>query len=251
MKAGLNLYSIRNKIQTEKDFLNTIKTLKKNGCAYIQFSGSPLPLNVVSKCIKKVKIDLVLTHSPMDRIINDTDNLMKEHALCHCKNIGLGMMPKEYCGNEKAFIKKAKELENAAKKMSKKGFKFFFHNHQFEFKHMKSGITYFEYMIKNCPHFNFTLDTYWVQYGGHDIISMVKKLKGRIECVHLKDYKIDDNLDPKFAPIGDGNIDFKSVIKEMKKSGAKYFLIEQDNAAELKNGFNDVLRSIKTLKEKF
>ena len=33
--------------------------------------------------------------------------------------------------------------------------------------------------------------------------------------------------------MGDGNIDFESVIKRAREAGTKYFIVEQDNAALL------------------
>lgn len=34
----------------------------------------------------------------------------------------------------------------------------------------------------------------------------------------------------KFAPIGNGNIDFARILKHKKKSGMKYYYVEQDNS---------------------
>ncbi len=250
MKIGVNLYSLRNYLQNEKDFTKCLLTLKKAGCDYVQFSGSPLSLDIAAKVSKKTKLPIVITHSPYQRITKDLNNLMKDHKKCNCKTIGLGMMPDIKLYTNEVEIKKViKLLETQAKKMNAKGFKFSFHHHFHEFRKFKNGETIFDYMIKNAKHVNFTLDTYWVQYGGASIIDMVKKLKGRIECVHLKDYMITEELKPCFAPLGDGTINFKEVVKEMKKSGTKYFLIEQDNAAELKDGLNQVIKSIKYAKK--
>jgi sugar phosphate isomerase/epimerase len=33
----------------------------------------------------------------------------------------------------------------------------------------------------------------------------------------------------KFAPVGNGIIDFGRILKHKKKSGMKYYLVEQDN----------------------
>jgi len=140
--------------------------------------------------------------------------------------------------------------------MSQNGYKFFYHNHHFEFVKV-DGETIFDYMIKNAPHINFTLDTFWVQYGGASISDMVDKLGGRIECVHLKDYKIFGqegalvDHEPRFAPVGDGTIDFKSLIPKMQAAGTEYFLVEQDNAVKLPDPFGQVERSIKYLKGEF
>lgn len=252
MKIGLNLYSIRNQTQNKKDLIKTLKQLKKDGCDFVQFSGSPVPLTELKDVIKQSKMPIIVTHSPMERILHDTDKLIKEHKSFNCPRIGLGMIPdKAIYSNDQKVTKTIDQLEKAAIKMKKQGIKFFYHNHQFAFRKLKNGKTIFEYMIKKAPHINFILDTYWVQYGGASIIDMIHTLKGRIECVHLKDYKINDKLEPEFAPLGDGNINLASVIKEAKKAGTKYFLIEQDNAAIKKDGYKDIVKSIRYIKENF
>ena len=142
--------------------------------------------------------------------------------------------------------------------MQKNGFKFFYHNHQFEF-HKYGEQTVLDYMAEYAPYINFTLDTYWLQYGGVSVIEYVEKLKGRIDCVHLKDYIIDMNkndegkrpLAPCFAPVGDGVMNFKTIVPKMLEAGTKYFIVEQDNAAKLPDTLGQVNRSIDYLKKEF
>ena len=252
MKIGVNLYSIRNSIQTNKDLTTTLFALKKAGCDFVQFSGSPVPLTSLKEISKKTKMPIVLTHSPYNRIVNDLENLIKEHKEFNCRNIGLGSMPdKKIYNNENNIKKIINKLENVAKKMNKYDMQFYYHHHHQEFIKLKEGITILEYMAKKAPHINFTLDTYWVQYGGAAIIDTIHLLKGRIGCVHLKDYKINKDFIPEFAPLGDGTMNFKAIISECKKAGTKYFLIEQDNAAQIEDGFKDIIKSIKYIKENF
>jgi sugar phosphate isomerase/epimerase len=112
-------------------------------------------------------------------------------------------------------------------------------------------------MIKNAKHINFTVDTYWLQFGGVGICEYLEKLAGRIECVHLKDYRVNLLVDengkvtykPDFAPVGDGNINFAAVVDAAKESGAKYFLVEQDNAPSFADPFEQVEKSIKYIRE--
>lgn len=252
MKIGVNLYSIRNLVQTKEGLIEILKKLKKDHCDFVQFSGSNVSLKELKAISKECQMPIVLTHSPLDRIIDDLDALIMEHKSLNCPRIGLGSIPdRSVYSDDKKMKAMIAKLEAQAVKMEKKGCHFFFHNHQFEFHKFSNGETIFDYIIKKAPHINFTLDTYWVQYGGASIIDTIASLNGRIECVHLKDYRINDALNPEFAPLGEGNIDFKKVIKEMKKAGTKYFLIEQDNAAEKTDGYKDIVKSIKYIKENF
>lgn len=246
MEIGLNLFSIRNLIQTEEELLQTAQTLKANGCSYLQYSGAPYDPERLQRVSAQTGLPIVLTHVPYERIIDDTEKLMEEHKQFGCKNIGLGAMPAA-CLQDEAECKKAiDKLNAAAEKMHKAGFKFFYHHHHFEFL-KQGGQTIFDYMIENAPYINFTLDTYWLQYGGADICDVIERLKGRVECVHLKDYKIvylDEKFQPIFAPLGDGTLNFQKIVKAMRESGVKYFLIEQDDAANMPDSMQPILQSL-------
>ena len=254
MRVGLNLFSVKNLLTTEEDFFNTVKELKAMGYEYMQFSGVEFVPERIKRVSEALNMPVCLTHVPMDRIIGDTDKLMEEHALFGCKNIGLGMMPTDVVADEKRFKETVEQLNAAGEKMKKNGFKFFYHHHHSEFfKH--NGQTVFDYILYNAPYINFTVDTYWLQFGGVNVKETIKRLKGRIECAHLKDYKIvyteggkPRPFAPEFAPVGDGVLDFPSIIRAMKKSGVKYFLVEQDNASQLPDTLSQVKRSVDYLK---
>lgn len=253
MQAGLNLYSIRNYLDTEERFLEAAMALKEMGYSYMQYSGGAFDADRIARVSARSGLPVILTHVPMDRIINDLQALMEEHEKFGCKNIGLGAMPPDAIADEVKCKSMIEQLNRAGETMQQNGFSFFYHHHHFEFfKHGEQ--TVFDYIIENAPHINFTLDTYWLQYGGVDIGNTIDRLKGRICCVHLKDYMITNAPDkpgaftPVFAPVGDGNIDFASLIPRMQAAGAQYFLVEQDNAATLPNTMEQVERSIRYIK---
>lgn len=251
MKAGLNLYSIRNYLDTEEHFLEAAIALKEMGYAFMQYSGGAFDADMISRVSQGSGLPVVLTHVPMNRIIDDTAALMEEHDRFGCKNIGLGAMPIDIIKDESRCKEAVEALNKAGELMAKNGFSFYYHHHHFEF--VKHGDTrVIDYMIDNAPYINFTLDTYWMQYGGADIASYLQKLKGRIACVHLKDYMIDmTSFNPIFAPVGDGNIDFISLVPKMIEAGTQYFLVEQDNAANLPDTMGQVERSIRYITNNF
>ncbi len=247
------MYSIRNYLDTEEHFLEAAMALKEMGYSYMQYSGGAFDADRIARVSAQSGLPVVLTHVPMDRIVSDTQALMEEHAKFGCKNIGLGAMPPDAIANEVRCKQMIEQLNKAGEVMQQNGFSFFYHHHHFEFfKH--GGQTVFDYIIENAPYINYTLDTYWLQYGGVDVGATIDRLKGRICCVHLKDYMITNTPEnpgaftPIFAPVGDGNIDFVSLLPRMRAAGAQYFLVEQDNAATLPDTMEQVGRSIKYIK---
>ena len=249
MEAGLNLYSIRCYLDTEEHFLGAALQLKEMGYRYLQYSGGEMDFDRIARVSRAGSLPIVLTHAPLDRILQDTDRLMEEHERIGCRRIGLGAMPMEVLREEERCKGMIAELERAAEHMSRNGFTFFYHHHHMEL-HRYGGQTILSYLIEQAPHVQLTLDTYWLQYGGVDIASTVQRLTGRIECVHLKDYRValredGSGFEPRFAPVGDGNIDFAAILPLMRRAGTKYFLVEQDDAANLPDPMGQVERSIR------
>ena len=252
-EIGLNLFSVRTLIDTEEKFLQTALVLKDMGYTYLQFSGAPFDADKIARVSKAANLPVYLTHVPMDRILNDTEKLMEEHAKFGCKNIGLGMMPVDVITDEVQCKKTVEALNLAGEMMQRNGFAFFYHHHHYEFfKHGKESV--FDYILKNAPYISFTADTYWLQYGGVSIEDTVSRLQGRVGCVHLKDYKIDkkqegNGLEPRFAPVGEGNIDFQKAVKAFKAAGAEYFFVEQDDACSYEDPLGQVKSSVEYIKK--
>lgn len=254
MDAGLNLYSIRNQIQSESEFLAAAQRIKDMGYAHIQYSGTAFDIKRIKKMQESVGLPVVLTHVPMDRILQDTEALIDEHEAIGCRNIGLGMMPIDVIADETVCKRTIEDLNTAAEKIARRGMKFFYHHHHFEFARYGSQ-TVFDYILETAPHINFTLDVYWLQYGGVSILEYIDKCRGRIECVHLKDYRIHfaDNkkFEPIFAAVGDGNIRFDAYLDALSAAGVKYYIVEQDNATSCDDPFGEVKRSIDYIKTNF
>ena len=93
MEVGVNLFSLRTMLQTEREIYDTFTALKKAGAAYVQYSGGLYNVTVLKNAAEILPV--VLTHVPYERIVNDTETLMEEHAIFGCKNIGLGCYPAE------------------------------------------------------------------------------------------------------------------------------------------------------------
>ncbi len=256
MKAGLNLYSLRTLIGTEEGFLKTALALAGMGYDTIQYSGAPYDPERIKSVSKASGLPVVLTHVPMDRIINDTDALMKEHESFGCRYIGLGAMNAEAFSDADKFKQTVEALNSAGKKMADNGFTFCYHHHHFEMYKI-DGKTVIDHILDEAPYIHFTADTYWLQYGGADVIKTIEKMAGRIDCLHLKDYRINKRIkenggvsfEPGFAPVGDGVLDFKAIVEAAKKSGTVHFLVEQDDAVNYPDPLGQVKRSIDYIKE--
>ncbi len=261
MKIGIQLFSVRKCLETPEQMDETFKRVKEMGYQCVQLSGfqhvkekgAGFDVEQVNALIAKYGLEVNLTHIAPDRLENDLDAVIADHKAIGCANIGLGSMPGVWGkfnegGVDEAFVAEFVEKYDAiAKKIAEAGLKFFYHNHAFEFVKLPSGQTIMDYIIEKSKYINFTLDTHWLQRGGVSIIEYIKKLNGRIECVHLKDYIMVDNNTVKFAPVGVGVINWADVVSTLKECSVKYAFVEQDDAVDYDDPFGQIEISAKNL----
>lgn len=232
MKIGAQMFTIREFCKTPEDTIASLEKLAEIGYRYVQLSGcGPIDPQVLRDACDRIGIKVVVTHVPYERIVDDTENLIKEHEIMGCDYIGIGSMP-TYARNDlaglNAFIKVIKE---PIEKITASGKRFGYHNHAFEFKKF-DGKLLLDRLLEAYPaeKLNFILDTYWVQQGGADIYQWIEKMKGRLYCVHFKDQGISlETNKAMMTPVGEGNLNFPAIIKAFEAAGAEYAFVEQDN----------------------
>lgn len=243
---GVQLYTLRNFLKEPALVRGVFEKVKEMGAEVVQVSGMcKIDSRELAKISADTNLPICITHSPFERIKGDLDKLAEEHLIYGCKNIGIGMLPKEYDRKDLNSINKFIDCLNlTAEKLKKYGMTIAYHNHWFEFKKFGDK-TMYDIMIENTvPEVQFIPDTFWIKVGGYDPIEYIKKLKGRIDTLHLKDYKKYLFL-PVFKAIGDGNLDFKNILKESETAGVKNAVVELDIAL---NPYQALTKSIKYIK---
>lgn len=124
----------------------------------------------------------------------------------------------------------AKNLADILTKLGEKckaaGLELLYHNHDFEFVKDADGNVVIDYLLENCDPklVNFQMDLYWVTKAGADPVAYFKRYPGRFKIWHVKD--MDEQ--GRFAPVGNGSIDFKRILANKELSGMKYYYVEQD-----------------------
>ena len=251
MKLGAQFYTLRERNKTPEGLRESFKAMHEIGYDVAQMSAicqiAPEALRDLSE---EFSLPITCTHSPYDRIVNDTDALIREHKIYGCEVIGLGSMPGNYRGSVEAVNAFLKEIEEQVKKIADAGLRFAYHNHAFEFDPI-GGTCIYDLLIEKAPALNFILDTYWLHYAGQDNLAYIRRLggEGRLTNIHFKDMK----TEPKGAicPCGEGVLDFATIKAQCEKSGVLYALVEQDNAPELGDEYAQMKVSYDHLKPLF
>lgn len=248
MKLGAQFYSIRDNTTTPQDLYQSFKEIKKIGYDIVQMSAiCDIDSTLLKSYSDEFSLPITCTHSPYDRIINDTDALINEHKIYQCPTIGLGYMPNEYHGERiYDFIE---SLREPLRKIKAAGLDFAYHNHAFEFEKVDGKLIY-DILIDELPELSFIIDTYWIKYAGYDSIDYIKKIGAhRIKNVHFKDMKTEPKGE--ICPCGEGVIDFAPIIKICDEMGIENALVEQDNAPDSGNSIGEMKKSYENLKHLF
>lgn len=229
MKLGAQLFTLREYTQTEKDLDYSLARVAEMGYETVQISAiGPIAPKKVRKICDKHGLKIVLTHTDPNRILNDTEAVIKDHEIMGCDYIGIGMMPQKYRSPEWLWHF-GEDYREPAKKIAAAGKRLMYHNHNLEFQKFNGKLIFDTILESFSPEeLGIVLDTYWVQMGGGDVCDWIEKLGDRIPCVHLKDMGV-NGMEPKMAPVMEGNLNFPKILSTLERVGkTQYLLVEQD-----------------------
>ena len=231
MKIAAQLYTIRDFTGNAGQVEESLKKIRGIGYRAVQVSGfKHYDAALIAGVCKSIGLEIAVTHTPLARIIDDTENVINEHKLFGAGYVGLGsykMQSQKDCAD---FIKL---MEKPVERFYKAGLKFVYHNHAHEFV-MDGGMTVMDYFLQNTDPRKTGLlaDLYWLQFAGVNPAAFLEKYKDRIEIVHLKDMKIIRDGEGKhvqtFAEVFGGNMDYGNILDVCKKTGVRYAAVEQD-----------------------
>ncbi len=231
MRVGAQLYTVRKHCTNLEDFAETLARTADIGYQTVQVSGTcAYEPGWLKEQLDKNGLRCVLTHTSPDRMRDETNAVMEDHKTFGCKYIGIGCGPSGYQNGESDLMRLYGIIDAAAKPFADNGFYLMYHNHAMEFARSADGRTYFERILeKYGPELlGFTLDTYWLQAGGVTPADVIRSLKGRVPCIHLKDMGVKGNS-PIMEAVGSGNLNFDAILSACEDAKSQYLLVEQDD----------------------
>ncbi|WP_248762997.1 sugar phosphate isomerase/epimerase [Pseudarthrobacter sp. SSS035] len=185
---------------------------------------------------------------PGDSLAEHFDKIVDDAKSLDSKLLRIGMLPFEAMTSIGAVVDFAKKANEYGERLQEQGLSLYYHNHHIEFAKF-DGKYMLDIIAENSPAMGMEIDVHWVQRGGLDPVRTLEKYAGRTAMVHLKDYRIGElpesafgMLDSgdvagfmtefknvvQFAEVGEGNLDFASIIPAAQAAGAQYLLVEQD-----------------------
>lgn len=235
-EIALQLYSLRNEMKV--DPVKYHQAISAWGISALEGGGGyGMPDAAYAKLLQDNKLRIVGVGADYNKLKSDPAGIIAEAKKYGAKYATCYWIPHTEGPISLEDIKAATELFNqTGAMMAKEGITLTYHPHGYEFTNTGSG-TPMDYMLENAKDFQFNLDVYWVQMGGGDPLAIMKKHPGKFPQLHLKDRKkgtpgsADGHGDVETNVIlGTGDIDIAGLIKEAKKQGTKYLVIEDESS---------------------
>ena len=99
--------------------------------------------------------------------------------------------------------------------------------------------------LKGHPNFGVCADLGHWPKSGINPLDAVKKLKGHIIAIHLKDIAAYNNPKLVDVPVGTGVVDFPAIFKELKKQGFKGHIYIERDAEDKPSNLPSVIQTVK------
>ena len=181
-------------------------------------------------------------------VLSDLERTVEDCRRLGAKMLRIGMLPVGQLRDEQKVRDYARRANEAAEALGEHGIALYYHNHHVEFARMGGGHV-LDILADTAPAMGLEIDVHWVARGGLDPVRTLEKYAGRTAMVHLKDYRIGALSEEgiaayeagdhagfmrhfadvvQFAEVGEGNLDFASIVPAALESGAEHLLVEQD-----------------------
>ncbi len=228
---GLQLYSLRDDLP--KDVKGVLKQVSAFGYKQVEGFEGPLGLfwgmtnTEFKQYMDQLGMSFVSSHCDINKDF--------EKKAADAAAIGMKYLICPYIGKQKTlddYKKIADEFNKRGEICRKNGIRFAYHNHDYSFKLQDGQFPQDIFMGGTDPAtVDFEMDMYWVITAGQDPVNWSKKYKGRFKLGHVKDRTKGATEEADSVTLGQGSIDYSSILKTARRDGMEYFIVEQEKYA--------------------
>jgi sugar phosphate isomerase/epimerase len=243
---GLQLYTIRDAMA--KDVSGSLKRVSDIGYKYLELAGyadgkfygyEPAEFK---KMVEDLGMEILSSHTQVEAegiTLENAKKMTEDHAKLGVKYCVQPWVVEEARTTIASYQKMVAEWNKVGGIMKEHGIQFGYHNHNFEFDRVEGKVPYYDVFMVEADRDLITMeiDIFWVSKAGQNPVDMFNKYPGRFELFHMKDMFTREEPffhtnTSDFAPVGEGVIDFKSILAAKNVAGMKYMIVEQDSTKD-------------------
>ncbi len=260
---GLQLYTIRDAMAS--DVPGSLQKVAALGYKYLELAGYNdrkfygYPPDEFKKLVEDMGMEILSSHTQVEAegiTLDNAKQMAEDHAELGVKYCVQPWIVEEARTTIASYQKMAADWNLVGTIMKDHGIRFGYHNHNFEFDTVEGKVPYYDVLLKELDRELVTMeiDIFWATKAGQDLVEMFNKYPGRFELFHMKDMFTREEPffhtnTTDFAPVGEGVIDFRTILAAKDIAGMKYMVVEQDSTKDGKP-FEAIEKSINNLTAK-
>ena len=248
MEFGVQTFTVRKKQKKSirEAYMPLIKLgIKRFEVARIEFNKKNA--RELSDLCREFGVEVTSIQVKPKYVIRDADRIIEFCRLTGCKNVVISMLPFDcILGKESRFYSLISTLDELFDKYGQLGITLAYHHHNWEYIKLSSGKTRMQELLEKTKRIKFVHDTYWTARCGISPTLEIERFGDRLLGIHLRDLGFvarGIRVLPRNVSVGDGVIDFSSVIKAAESVGCSYYMIEQ----KTRTPYRDIEKSFAVL----
>lgn len=257
-KIGVQGSTVKQQFQ-ELGVYETMKKLSEIGYKSVEISQietSPENIEAIKKACQDFDMEVAAMSASLEPQVKDGESLTTHYdkIVADCKAVNadllrIGMLPIPAMASLDLVLEFCEKVNDVTQKLKEDGITLYYHNHHVEFRKY-DGKFLLDIIREKAPLLGFELDVHWIQRGGANPLEVIRDYNGKVELIHLKDYRVGElpqeavdalfegdaskfmdsfNNLIEFAELGTGSLPLKEIIEESLSSGVRYLLVEQDD----------------------
>lgn len=227
-KPGIQLYTLRDLL--EQDTEGTLAGLAKIGYTEVELAGTYGKAPTVFRAIlDRVGLKAPSGHYGVPEVTTKIDETIAGAKILGHKYVTLADVAEDMRSLE-GYHRAARMLNLAGAQLQAAGLQLGYHNHDFEFQKVDGNRTGYDILLQatNAKLVVFELDLFWIRKAGGDALTLFSAYRDRFRLVHIKDMAADGAM----VDVGQGVMDWPTLLAAAKKSGVKQFLVEHDESKD-------------------
>ena len=235
---GLQLYSVRREMA--QDVPGTLRRVRELGFQEVELAGTyNLTPAQFRQELDRVGLRATAMHVGYERLRDDLPGVIAEAKVLGAESVGTAWIPHPTGPITVAIARQtAADFNRWGRALRAEGLRFFYHIHGYEFMPENGVLPMDVLMQETDPEaVKFEIDVFWAALPGVDPAALIRKYPNRWELMHIKDMKqgVARNVhtgsappDETEVPTGQGQIDYRAVLRAAKEVGLDRYYIEDE-----------------------
>lgn len=251
---GAQGFTLRTRF-AELGITETFRRVAQIGYTSIEISAVPMtPENIeeIARASAEHGVAVDATSAPLESpdghdLTQDPAGVAAAAVALGSEYVRIGMFGAEAYENADTIREAARRANDAAPVLAEQGVTLCFHNHAIELARV-DGVRVLDVILDTAPDLQLELDVHWAWRGGLDPVATLREYAERVRLVHLKDYRLalppaeayealragdpgpvrEALFAPQFAEVGEGTLDFATIVRTAVEIGAPHCFVEQD-----------------------